>query len=238
MKKVDVCLLPELVRPEMVTNKVVVVIDVFRASSAIITGLANGVDHFIAVTDPEEAKKYQKLGYLAAGERGGEQLPGFDLGNSPYDYQPQKVKGKSVVITTSNGTRAIAAAQEAKAIFTACFLNINAMFNYLNSQDDDVLMLCSGWHGALSMEDTLLAGALLQGMTDFKGESDEFYLTDYLFNQNKSNLLEFVSKGAHAQRLIKLGFKEDIEFCMQKNKFNFLAEIKEFQIIKIEPNLE
>lgn len=233
MKKVDVCLLPELVRPDMVTNKVVVVIDVFRASSAIITGLAHGVDHFLAVTDPQEARKYQQKGYLAAGERGGEQLPGFDLGNSPFDYQPEKVNGKSVVITTSNGTRAIAAAQRAKAIFTTSFLNVSAMLNYLNEQPNDILLLCSGWHGALSMEDTLMAGALKYGLQGFIGNSDECNLVDYLYDQNQEKLLEFLKKGAHAQRLINLGFEEDIVFCIQKNKYNFLAEITDFRIKKI-----
>lgn len=234
MKKVDVCLLPELVRPEMVTGKVVIVIDVFRASSAIITGLAHGVDHFLAVTNPEEARQYQQQkGYLAAGERGGEQLPGFDLGNSPFDYRLEKVKGKSVVITTSNGTRAIVAAQGAKALFTASFLNISTMLEYLNRQPEDVLLLCSGWHGALSMEDTLLAGALLQGMTDFTGQSDEHYLAGYLYKQNQDNLLEFLKGGAHAQRLIKLGFEKDVIFCVQKDKFSFLAEIEGFRIKKL-----
>ena len=234
VNKVEVCLLPELVRPEMVTGKVVVVIDVFRASSAIITGLAHSVDHFLAVTDPLEAKKYQHQGYLAAGERGGEQLPGFDLGNSPFDYAPEKVKGKRVVITTSNGTRAIAAAQGARAIFTASFLNISAMLNYLNQQDEDVLLLCSGWHGALSMEDTVFAGALLEGMEGFSGDSDECFLAEYIHNKHQDHLLDFMKQGAHAQRLIKLGFEEDVAFCLQKDKYDFLAEIIDFRIKKVE----
>ncbi len=216
----------------MVTGKVVVVIDIFRASSAIITGLAHGVDHFLAVTEPEDAIQYQQQDYLAAGERGGEQLPGFDLGNSPFDYQPEKVKGKKVVITTSNGTRAIAAAQGAKAIFTASFLNISAMVDYLNQQADDVLLLCSGWRGALSMEDTVIAGALLQDMPDFNGNSDEKYLADYLYVHNQENLIGFLEKSAHAQRLIKLGFEKDVEFCIQKDRYDFLAEIQEFLVKK------
>lgn len=232
MKKVDICLLPELIKPEMVKNKTVVVIDVFRASSAIITGLANGVEHFLAVTDPKEAKEHQGNNYLAAGERRGEQLPGFDLGNSPYEYRPQMVDGKQVVITTSNGTRAIAAAQGAKAIFTACFLNKSSMLNYLNQQADDILLLCSGSHGMLSLEDTVFAGAMLSGLENFHCNSDECFLSDYLYQENKQDLLSFLNKGAHAQRLQNLGFEKDINYCLQVDKFDFLATINNFKIQK------
>lgn len=233
MKKVDVCLLPELIEPEMVKNKIVVVIDIFRASSAIITGLANGVEHFLAVTDPDEAKEKQRNNYLAAGERKGEQLPGFDLGNSPFDYEPEKVGGKRIVITTSNGTRAIAAAQGAKSIFTACFLNKTATLNYISQQDDNVLLLCSGSHGTLSMEDTVFAGAMLAGLKNFESNSDECFLSRHLYQHNKQDLFSLLKKGVHAQRLFNLGFGQDIKFCLQVDKFDFLAKIDRFEIQKI-----
>ena len=103
MRTIEVCLSPELIHQHELEGKVVVVVDIFRATSCIVTGLAHGVPAIKPVAEVDEAFKFQKEGFLAAGERGGQKVEGFDLGNSPFEYMEDRMKGQKVVISTTNG---------------------------------------------------------------------------------------------------------------------------------------
>jgi 2-phosphosulfolactate phosphatase len=141
-------------------ESIVVVIDVLRASSAITTAFYNGVSKMIPVASIEEARKYKENGFLVAAERNAEIVEGFDLGNSPFGYMNNKVKGKTIAITTTNGTHAINVARHAGRVVIGSFLNMEIVAEFLKKEKKDVLFLCAGWKDKFNLEDTLLAGAI------------------------------------------------------------------------------
>ena len=145
MKRIDVCLSPEMVHLHKTEGKVVVVIDILRATSCMTTALANGIASITAVASLEECTALGCEGYLTAAERDGKKVEGFDLGNSPFSYQDPSLKGKKVVVTTTNGTQAIVKSAGAQEIIVGSFLNFTSIVEYLRSQPYDVLMHCAGW---------------------------------------------------------------------------------------------
>ena len=162
-RKIEVCLTPELLDLYEIEYSIVVVIDVLRATSSITFGIENGATAIIPVMNVEDCLAYADKGYLLAAERNGEVVTGYDFGNSPFSYTAEKVGGKTVVLTTTNGTRAMYLAQErAYQVIVGSFLNLTAVCNYLRSQNKDVLLLCAGWKGNFNLEDTLFAGAVVE----------------------------------------------------------------------------
>lgn len=225
-RRVEVCPSP-LLFDIYFQNKdcIVVVIDVFRATSAICTAFANGIEKVRTVVDVEEAKSYQEKGWLAAAERNGEVVDGFELGNSPFHYNESLVKGKKLALTTTNGTKAVDIANEANTIIIGSFLNLSSVVNFINKQQKDVLLLCAGWKGRFNLEDTLFAGAVVSGLsknTIFKGKSDSAIAAENLYNQAKPNMIEYLSSSSHRNRLAKLNLHKDIEFCLQIDQFDVL----------------
>jgi 2-phosphosulfolactate phosphatase len=159
---VDVAVTPDGLDHAAVTTSRVLVIDVLRASTCIVTALANGCAGIVPVATPEEAR-LRLVGQpdaLVAGERRGEPLEGFDLGNSPLEFTRERIGGRIVIMTTSNGTRALLAARGAMAIGVAAFVNLGAAAAWALDRRHDVLLLCSGERGARSLEDHVCAGLL------------------------------------------------------------------------------
>ncbi|MEM9895406.1 MAG: 2-phosphosulfolactate phosphatase [Bacteroidota bacterium] len=232
MKKIEVCLSPELINQYALKGKVVVVVDIFRATSCIVTGFANHVESFKAVQEIEEAKALAKDGYLLAGERGGQKVQGFDLGNSPFEYQQDSMKGKKVAISTTNGTQAIVKSREADEILIGAFLNLETVAEYLLQQEKDVIIHCAGWKGSINLEDSLFAGALLDECAEeFTIEGDSSILVHQFFVANHDNLLNVALKSSHAERLRNFGIEKDQEFCLQESVFQVLPRVgKGFEI--------
>ena len=132
--KIEVCYTPQAYPLFHNNDAIVVVIDIFRATSAIVTAFYNGVSKMIPVATVDEAREYQANGYMAAAERDGEIIEGFELGNSPFGYMNNKVKGKTIVISTTNGTQAIEASRKASKIIVGSFLNLDVVCEYLAAQ--------------------------------------------------------------------------------------------------------
>jgi len=177
---VSVCFSPVLYPEYASKNNVAVVIDVLRATSAICTALHYGAKKIIPVVSVEVAKDYLKTSDIVAAERDGQIVEGFDYGNSPLSYAGDHVKDKTIVLTTSNGTFAIsAAAQSADKIIIGSFLNLDSVVRWINSQDQDVVLLCSGWKRKFNLEDSLFAGAVVNGLlkSDKSYENASKYLT-------------------------------------------------------------
>ena len=162
--RVDVAVTPDGLDRAAVAVCTVLVIDVLRASTCIVTALANGCAGIVPVATPEEARARMAglPGALVAGERRGEPLEGFDLGNSPLEFTPARVGGRAVIMTTSNGTRALLAARGAAAIGVAAFVNLGAAAAWALGARRDVLLLCSGERGARSLEDHVCAGLVAE----------------------------------------------------------------------------
>src|SRR6478736_5180991 len=153
MRKVDVCLTPELLHLYEVKDRVVVIVDILRATSCMTVAIANGVEKIIPVAKLEECQSLREKGCVGAAERDGKMPEGFDLGNSPLAYLNNAYAGKTIAMTTTNGTLAIAKSKDAEEVIVGSFLNKTAVINYLITQPNDVLIVCAGWKGKVNLED-------------------------------------------------------------------------------------
>jgi 2-phosphosulfolactate phosphatase len=214
-KKIEVALTPALLPLYDVENSIVVVIDIFRATSSMCYGIENGADAIIPVSQVEECLAYAEKGYLIAAERNGEVVEGFDFGNSPFSYTAEKVAGKTVVLTTTNGTHALHLSRKAKNIVIGSFLNLTALADWLGNQNENILLVCAGWKNKFNLEDTVFAGAIVDKLKDgdFKTDDSATAAAD-LWNLAKDDLGAYLSKTSHSDRLKKLGIEEDIAFCL------------------------
>jgi 2-phosphosulfolactate phosphatase len=232
---IEVCYSPQAYSLFHNPNAIVVVIDVLRATSAITTAFYNGVAKMIPVATVDEAMEYKSKGYLVAAERDGKIVPGFDLGNSPFGYMNAKVKGKTIAITTTNGTQAIDVAKGAKTVIIGSFLNFDMVVDYLKQQQQDVLFLCAGWKNKFNLEDTLFAGAVSEALilkSNFNSNCDSTIAAIELYKLAKHNLYEFLSQSSHRNRLSQLDLERDIRYCLTPNQCPVLPILKDNFLIK------
>lgn len=217
MPKIEVCLTPALLDLYAIENSIVVVIDILRATSSITYGIENGAEAIIPVMNVEDCLAYADKGYLLAAERNGEVVEGYDFGNSPFSYTAQKVAGKTIVLTTTNGTKAMHLAQErAYQVIVGSFLNLSAVCEYLKKENKDVLLLCAGWKDNFNLEDTLFAGAVVEQLQeDFTVGDDSSVAALDMYQLAKRDLRGYLQKSSHNHRLIKLNIEEDVRFCLK-----------------------
>jgi 2-phosphosulfolactate phosphatase len=231
-----VCLTPALLPLFNVEDYIVVVIDIFRATSSICYGIENGAEAIIPVSQVEECAAYREKGldYLLAAERDGSVVEGFDFGNSPFSYTPEKVAGKTIVLTTTNGTHALHLSRAAKKIAIGSFLNLTSLSNWLKTQNENILLVCAGWKNNFNLEDTLFAGAVIEQL---KGE--DFILDDAaiaandLFQIGKNDITQYLKKTSHGERLKKLGIEKDIEFCLQIDLTTAIPVLEGEKLVKL-----
>lgn len=217
-RNLEVCLTPALLHLHDFTESIVVVIDIFRATSSICYGIENGAEAIIPVATIEACESYRNSEFLLAAERNGEVVDGFDFGNSPFSYVKEKVDGKTIVLTTTNGTHAINMSRGASRIVIGSFLNLASLCNWLKSQPNDVLLLCSGWKDKVNLEDTLFAGGVVHYLRDENYALDDAGIaSEDLYILAKDDLSTYLKKTSHSERLKKLGIEEDIEFCLNLN---------------------
>jgi 2-phosphosulfolactate phosphatase len=227
-RTIEVCLTPALIHLHDLSNAIVVVIDVLRATSSMCVAFTQGVNSIIPVATIEESIAYREKGFLIGAERNGEMLDGFDIGNSPFSYMDEKVKGRHIALTTTNGTQAIAAAKGAKQIVVGSFLNLDALCNWLATQDGNIVLLCSGWKNSVNIEDTLLAGAVvhqMRGDFDFTNLRDTSIIAERLYLLAKDDLNGFLEESSHRNRLKKLNIDKDIEYCLTPNQAHVVPGI-------------
>ena len=205
-----------------VKDKTVVVIDVLRATSVMVTALHNRASKVVPVLTPEAAFEYRNRfgnNVLLAGERNSELIEGFDYGNSPLDMTEQTVKGKTIVITTTNGTRAINGSLEAADIFVAAFLNADATVRALEGVED-VVLVCSGSNGGFTMEDTLCAGFLANSLalaTSNPFLTDAAIAAKHLYLNAQANIHKLAGEGKHYRLLWNKGCSEDLYYCFRSD---------------------
>ncbi len=218
---IEVCYSPQSYPLFHKPDSIVVVIDILRASSAITTAFYNGVAKMIPIATVEEAVVYKDNGFMVAAERNGEILPGFDMGNSPFGYMNTKVKGKTIAITTTNGTHAINVAKNAHKIIIGSFLNFDVIVEYLKKEKKNVLFLCAGWKNKFNLEDTLYAGAVAQALIykhSFTSSCDSTIAAMELYKLAKHDLYGFLANSSHRNRLAKLDLERDIKYCLTPNQ--------------------
>ncbi len=233
---IEVCYTPQAYSLFHKDNSIVVVIDIFRATSAIVTAFYNGVSKMIPVATVEEAREYQKNGFMAAAERDGEVIEGFELGNSPFGYMNSKVKGKTIAISTTNGTQAIEASRKASKILVGSFLNLDVLCEYLSSQKKDVILVCAGWKNKFNLEDTIFAGAVVNKLTTESGfeiTCDSAIASNHLYAIAKDDLFEFLSNSSHRNRLAKLDLERDIKYCLTPNQCPVIPVMEGKYLVKL-----
>ena len=221
MKYVEVCFSPALYSEYENRDAIVVVTDILRASSAIVTAFMNGVKRIIPVGTLEEARDYKKNGYMVAAERDGIVRDFADFGNSPYNFSPENVHNKEIVYSTTNGTQAIQMASSGHEVLIGAYLNISAVADYIVSSDRDLLILCAGWKNKFSLEDSLFAGALAQKVLQNNGFTTICDATNGaidLYDLAKDNLMDYIEKVAQRQRLKTNGLDDVIGYCHEKDK--------------------
>lgn len=228
MKKIEVCLTPALIDLFDIEQSIVVVIDILRATSSITYGIDNGAKAIIPVAKVEDCLNYANTDYLLAAERNGEVVKGYDFGNSPFSYAAEKVKDKTIVLTTTNGTQALHLARKrAYQVIIGSFLNLDAVCNYLLAQNKNVLLLCAGWKGHFNLEDTLFAGAVVNQLhNNFEYLDDSSIAAEDLYLVAKDDLRKFLRKSSHSNRLAELNIEEDVVFCLQSNVCNSIPVLE------------
>jgi len=208
---------------------IIIVIDVLRCSSTIITALTNGALGIIPVKTVREAISLHKKNpdYILAGERGGIKLKNFDLGNSPLEFRREIVYGKHIILTTTSGTKAIAYSKGAKAILIGALINARSVakkaIRIAKETGANLTILLSSMNGHFFLEDYICAGAIISEIPNKDMElSDHAIAAKITFSNIKERLLETILMGRYVQYLIDLGFKKDVIYCSQLNKFNMV----------------
>jgi len=215
-RSVEVCFSPKLF-PDIVTTGefVVVLVDVLRATTTIVTAVANGVEAIIPVATHEEARRLKAEGYLVASEKDGVQLDWADFGNSAFSFTREAIGGKTLVYCTTNGTKALHIAGAASGIAIGAFINISAVTEWLMVQRRDVVILCSGWKDKFCLEDTLFAGALTERLLQtgrFRTECDSAHASLDLWALAEDDPPGYIEKAAQRHRLMKLGLDDVIPY--------------------------
>ena len=216
-KNISVCFTADQFEKYADGKSTVVVVDVLRATSVISTAFMEGVEAVIPVQTLDEALSYKgKEGYIVAAERNAKPIEGFDYGNSPFHYINADVAGEILVLTTTNGTKAIHNAREHKVI-TASYINIDAVANHLIEEHNDVIILCSGWKGVFNLEDPIFAGSLaelLLASGQYKSNCDSLFASMQLLKNSNGDLFNYLSDSSHRRRLKSLNMEDDTRFCL------------------------
>jgi 2-phosphosulfolactate phosphatase len=235
-KNVEVCSTPGEYEYFKGEYDIVVVIDVLRATSAICAAFENGIRSIIPVATIEEAQDYKDRGYLVGAERKGQIVEGFDFGNSPYSYMNPDFVGKDVVLSTTNGTKALSMASDAPTVVVGSLLNLDALCVWLEKQDQNILCLCSGWQDKFNLEDTICAGAICDYLINtgkYTSNEDSSIAAKYLYLSAWENPLGYLKSSSHRRRLKNLDLNEDIKYCLTPNQTNVVPILRDGKLVKI-----
>ena len=224
---IDVIFTAKAVEEEKVKDKIVVVIDVLRATSVMLTAISNGATEIRPFREVEPLLIFVqgKAGILKCGERQGVKIEGFDLGNSPLEYKNEVIAGKIVCMTTTNGTNALVKSETGKRIFIASYLNLDAISNKLNELSEDVVIVCAGTDGEFSLDDSLCAGEIIKRVK-YKTLTDSAR-SMYMLASMDGSIESKLKDTKHYNFLRKLGAKKDLEACLAENSQNIILEYRD-----------
>ncbi len=217
---------PRLLDIYDVSQSIVVIIDVFRATSTIATALYNGASRIIPVDTVEKCIELGNItGGITAGERDGKIIAGLKHGNSPAEYPRSFIEGKTLVLTTTNGTKLLHMALQAGAseVITGSFPNLSAVCDHLIKQQKNVFLGCSAWKDRFNLEDTLFAGAVIDRIKEhFTIHCDSSLMAENMYALHKQDLKSFIRHTTHWHRLAQYGLEKDLEYCVTPDQANIL----------------
>ena len=230
MNTIEVCIVPSLFKTFKHKDKAIVIVDIFRATSIICNLFMNGASKVIPVESLEIAKEYKEKGFLVAAERNGKKIDFADFGNSPFEFTKEKIKGKTIVYSTTNGTQTIHLCKENNNVFIASFLNLSAVADYINKLNKNVIILCSGWEGDFCLEDIVFAGALSEKLIhsgNFTPHNDAAISSVDHWFLAKTDIEEYLKKSFQYNRLVKLGMIDIIKYCLTVNTTDLIPVYKD-----------
>lgn len=228
---------PALLHLFDVGNSIVVIIDVLRATSTIATALYNGAKCIIPVDSVSRCMEIgRQIEGVTAGERDGQIAEGLEYGNSPFEYPREFIEGKTLVLTTTNGTRLLHMALEkgAKEIITGSFPNLSSVCDHLVEMKQNVILGCAAWKDRINIEDTLFAGAVISRIKKhFSINCDSSHIAESMYEKGKKDLFSFLKKNdaSHYHRLMNYGLEEDIRYCLAAEGANVLPVYKEGKLV-------
>ncbi len=229
---------PALLHLYDVSNSIVVIIDILRATSTIAAAIHNGARCVIPVDSVTRCIELGKqIGGITAGERDGKIAEGLAHGNSPFEYPREFIEGKTLVLTTTNGTRLLQMALEkgAKEIVTGSFSNLSAVCEHLTEMKLPVILGCAAWKDKVNMEDLLFAGAVISTIgKNFSINCDSSTMASTLYQKAKKNMFGFMKKNnaSHFHRLMNFGLEKDIRYCLTSDVDNVLPIYNDGKLVK------
>jgi len=213
-----VCLTTALIPTFEVQDSIAVVIDILRATTSFCVAIDRGASEIVPVRSLRECRRYARLGYLTAAERGAQKVPGFHFGNSPSEFLQADLRGKKIAFTTTNGTRALHAVRQAKEVVAGAFVNMSVLLDFLRQRAQPTLLVCAGWKDHVNLEDTLFAGAVatyLEG--EFRIADDATLIAMSLYQQAERRKKYYIQHAAHYERLVELGMQEDVKYALRRD---------------------
>lgn len=237
--KIDIIISADDIIESKLENKIAVVIDMFRATSVIVTALNNGCEEVIPFLTIEEtlesSEELNREEYILGGERRAVKIDGFDLSNSPLEYTKEVVENKKVLITTTNGTRTLTKSNSAKRIIIAAMINAKAVADKLLEINEDVVIINAGTNGNFSMDDYICSGYIINEMLKVENniELTDISKTANMIYENNSDIISYVKEATHYSVMKSLELDNDIEYCMKKSIVNNVPEYKDGKIVNM-----
>ncbi len=234
---IEVCLVPaEFENRQTTGNAIIVINDVLRAATSMITAFHYGLEKIIPVAEIEEAMAYKNAGFLVAAERNGIKIDFADFGNSPFEFMIEEIKHKTLVYSSTNGTQAIEKAKSAGEVVLGAFINLKALTQWIISENKDVIIYCSGWKNKVSLEDTLFAGALTEYLIenhDYVVSFDSTQMALDLWKLAKHDLRNFIKKAVHYDRLKKLNAIDIMDYALTLSTTDAIPLLKNGYLLNV-----
>ncbi len=234
---IEVCLVPsEFENRQTTGNAIIVINDVLRAATSMITAFHYGLEKIIPVAEIEEAMAYKNAGFLVAAERNGIKIDFADFGNSPFEFMIEEIKHKTLVYSSTNGTQAIEKAKSAGEVVLGAFINLKALAQWIISENKDVIIYCSGWKNKVSLEDTLFAGALTKYLIenhDYVVSFDSTQMALDLWKLAKHDLRNFIKKAVHYDRLKKLNAIDIMDYALTLSTTDAIPLLKNGYLLNV-----
>ena len=226
--KIDLIISADDIKKEKIFNKSVIVVDMLRATSVIVTALNNGCSKVIPVLTIEEALNIagdNRKKYILGGERKALKIEGFNCSNSPLEYTKSLVRGKTLVITTSNGTKAITRSTGARNILIGALINADAVAKKIVELDNEVVIVNAGTLGQFSMDDFICSGYIIERVMKYAEVdlSDIATTANYIYKNNE-NVMDFIQYARHYKRIMELNLEDDLEYCCKKDILDVVPE--------------
>ncbi|MFT5875235.1 MAG: 2-phosphosulfolactate phosphatase [Clostridium sp.] len=233
--KIDIIVSADDIKKEKIKNKTVVVIDMLRATSVITTAMNNGckgVIPVLTVDDAAEIVRNSKEEFMLGGERDALKIEGFHYSNSPLEYTRDTIEGKTLVMTTTNGTKAIRGCEGASNILIGAMLNAKAIVKRVVELNKDVVIVNAGTYGEFSIDDFLCSGYIIDCVLKLvEAELTDIAVTSHYIYKNNEDIYSFIKYASHYKRITELGLKADLEYCCRKDIIDIVPEYNDGIIV-------